>query len=170
MLRIVVNWLQLTAPPKETIMTRFVAVCLGVMVLSSAALKAAPVPENFTLVERAGEPVWFFVFETSVGKFWIRRDGMGEIGRQSQRHGFYLKRPSKNMVERLYFLEHEGDVFIFYELADGSANLVRVDPVKHKTKWVTPVTARGTPSLDRGAVIIAATEISKDDGRILRQD
>lgn len=151
-------------------MKKFLVVCLGVMLLSSVGLRAAPVREDFTLAERIGEPVWFFVFETSVGKFWIRRDGMGEIGRQSLRHSFYLKRPSKNFVERLYFLEHEGDVFIFYELQDGSATLVRVDPVKHKTKWERPVIAHGVPALEGDAVIVDATEISKADGRILRQD
>jgi hypothetical protein len=170
MRRIVVNWPYLTAPPKEKIMTKFLAVCLSVTIASSAALRAAPVPENFTLAERVGEPTWFFPFETSVGKFWIRRDGMGEIGRQSLRHFFYLKRPSKDYIDRLYFLEHEGDVFIFYELQNGSANLVRVDPVKHKLKWVTPVTARGVPVLDGAAVIIEGTEISKSDGHILRHD
>jgi hypothetical protein len=151
-------------------MTKFLPVCLSVMIVSSVALRAAPVPENFTLVEPVGEPIWFFVFETSVDKFWIRRDGMGEIGRQSLRHFFYLKPPSKDYIDRLYFLEHEGDVFIFYELQNGSANLVRVDPVKHKIKWVTPVTARGAPALDGAAVIIEATEISKTDGHILRQN
>lgn len=151
-------------------MTRILAVCLGVMLGSSAALGVAPAPEKFTLAERVGDPIWFFVFETSVGKFWIRRDGMGEIGRPPRRHSFYLKSPSKNWVERLYFLEHEGDVFIFYELQDGSANLVRADPVKHKVKWVTPMTARGVPALEGGAVIIEATEISKADGHILRQN
>ena len=150
-------------------MTKFVVVCLVVMIWSSAVLSAAPVREDFALVERTGERTWFFVFETSKGKFWIRRDGMGEIG-HPMRHFLYLRRPSKNFIERLYFLEHEGDVFIFYELQDGSANLVRVDPLKHKVKWSTPVTARGVPSLDGGAVIIEATEISKADGHILRQD
>jgi hypothetical protein len=151
-------------------MTKVLAVCLGVMVLSAATLRAAPVPEKFTAVEREGEPTWFFVFETSQGKFWIRRDGMGEIARPPLRHFLYLKQPSKDYVARLYFLEHEGDVFIFYELQNGSANLVRVDPVKHKIKWVTPVTARGAPALDGAAVIIEATEISKTDGHILRQN
>jgi len=149
---------------------KFLAVCLGVMVWSSAALGVAPTPENFTLAERLSEPVWFFVFETSVGKFWIRRDGMGEIAREGRRHALYLKQPNKNTVERLYFLEHEGDVFVFYELRDGSANLVRVDPVKHKVRWTTPVTTRGVPALEGGAIIIEATEISKTDGHILRQD
>ena len=150
-------------------MTKFVVVCLVVMIWSSAVLSAAPVREDFTLVERTGEPTWFFVFETSKGKFWIRRDGMGEIA-QPMRHFFYLRRPSQNFVERLYFLEHEDDVFIFYELQDGSAYLVRVDPLKHKVKWSTPVTARGAPALEGGAVIIEATEINKADGHILRQD
>ena len=151
-------------------MTKFAAVCLVVMIWSSAVMSAPPVPENFTLVERTGERTWFFVFETSQGKFWIRRDGMGEISRSSLRHFLYLRRPSKNFVERLYFLEHEGDVFIFYELQDGTANLVRVDPIKHKLKWATPVTARGVPALDGETLIIAATEIRKGDGHIVRQD
>lgn len=151
-------------------MTKILAVCLGVMLLSSTALSVAPVREDFAIVERTGERVRFFVFETSKGKFWIRGDGMGEISRPPLRHFLYLKRPSKNLVEQLYFLEHDGDVFIFYELQDGSANLVRVDPMKHKLKWVTPVTARGVPALEGGAVIIEATEISKTDGRILRHE
>ena len=151
-------------------MTKFLAVCVGVMVLSAATLRAAPVPEKFTAVERVGTPTWFFVFETSKGKFWIRRDGVGEIARESLRHFFYLKRPSKDFVEHLYFLDHEGDVFILYELQSGAATLVRVDPIKHKIKWATPVTARGVPELDGGAVIIEGTEISKADGHILRQD
>lgn len=151
-------------------MKKLVVVCLSVMILSSATFSAVPVRENFTFVECTGERVRFFVFETSKGKFWIRSDGMGEISRPPLRHYLYLKHPSKNLVERLYFLEHEGDVFIFYELQDGSANLARVDPMKHKVKWATPVTARGTPALEGGAVIIEATEISAADGKILRQD
>ena len=151
-------------------MTKFVAVCLVVMIWSTAVLSAAPVRENFTLVERTGEPTWFFVFETSKGKFWIRRDGMGEIAHPTLRHFLYLKHPSENYIERMYFLEHEGDVFIFYELQDGSANLARVDPLKHKVKWATPVTTRGVPALEGDAVIIETTEISKADGHILKGD
>jgi len=150
-------------------MKQLVVVCLSVMILSSAAFSGVPVRENFTIVERTGEPVRFFVFETSKGKFWIRGDGMGEIGRPPLRHFLYLKRPSKNLIERLSFLEHEGDVFIFYELQDGSANLVRVDPLKHKVKWATPVTARGVPALEGNTVIIGTMEISKADGRILNR-
>jgi len=150
-------------------MTKILVVCLGVMVLSVATLRAAPVPESFALVERTGEPVWFFVFETSQGKFWIRRDGMGEITRPPLKHSFYLKHPGKNYVDRMYFLEHEGDVFIFYELQDGTANLIRVDVGKHKIKWMTSVPARGVPALDGEAVVIATTQISKADGKILNR-
>ena len=150
-------------------MTKILVVCLGVMVLSVATLRAAPVPENFALVERTGEPIWFFVFETAQGKFWIRRDGMGEITRPPLKHSFYLKHPGKNYVDRMYFLEHEGDVFIFYELQDGTANLIRVDVGKHKIKWMTSVPARGVPALDGEAVVIATTQISKADGKILNR-
>jgi hypothetical protein len=150
-------------------MTKVLAVCLGVMVLSATTLRAAPVSEKFTAVEREGEPTWFFVFETSQGKFWIRRDGMGEIARPPLRHFLYLKQPSKDYVARLYFLEHEGDVFILYELQSGSATLVRVDPVKHKIKWATPVTAHGVPALEGDAVIIEGMEIRKADGKILNR-
>ena len=153
-------------------MTKFLAVCLGVLVLASAALGVASAAENFALAERVGNPAdpSFFMFETPVGKFVIRRDGMGEIIRQGRRHVFYLKGAGKDSFDRIYFLEHEGDVLMFYELRDGTANLVRLDPVKRKVRWMTPVTARGVPMLEGGAVIIDATEISKADGRILRQD
>lgn len=151
-------------------MTKFLAVCLGVMLGSSVALGVGPVPESFALAERMGNPTAFFVFETSVGKFWIRRDGFGEIGQQTRRHKFYLKGAGKDSLDRLYYLEHEGDLLLFYELRDGSAYLVRFDPEKRKVKWMTPVTAKGVPQLDHGAVIIEATEISKVDGHILRQN
>ena len=151
-------------------MTKFLAVCLGVMLVSPAAFGVVPEPESFALAERVGTPVGFFVFETSVGKFVIRRDGMGEISQRGRRHVFYLKGAGKDSFDRLYFLVHEGDLLLFYELRDGSAYLVRFDPVKRKPRWMTQVTARGVPALDGAAIIIEATEISKVDGHILRQD
>lgn len=151
-------------------MTKFLALCLGVMIASSAAFGVAPVPENFALAELMGSPTSFFVFETSVGKFWIRRDGFGEIGQQQRRHKFFLKATGKDSIVRLYFLEHEGDLFLFCELKDESAYLVRLDPVKRKARWITSVKARGVPVLDGQMVVVEATEISKADGHILRQD
>lgn len=151
-------------------MTKFVALCLCMLLGSSVALGVNPVPENFALADRLGTPTAFFVFETSVGKFWIRRDGFGEIGQQTRRHKFFLKGAGKDSLDRLYFLEHERDVLMFYELRNGSAYLVRFDPVKRSVKWMTSVTAHGMPVLDGGAVIIEATEISKVDGHILRQN
>src|ERR1043165_6534355 len=111
-------------------MTKFLPVCLTVMIVSWVALRAAPATENFTLVERVGEPIWFFVFETSVDKFWIRRDGMGEIGRQSLRDFFYLKPPSKDYIDRLYFLELEDDMVTFDELHIALEIVVPMLPVK----------------------------------------
>jgi len=151
-------------------MTKFLAVCLSVMLASSAVFGVSLVPESFALAERLDTPVGFFVFETPVGKCVIRGDGMGEILRRGRRYVFFLKAGGKDSIDRLYFLEHEGDLLLFYELKDESAYLVRFDPVKRKARWITPVTARGVPVLDGAAVVIEATQISKIDGHILRQD
>ena len=147
-------------------MTKLLAVCLGVMFWWSVA----PATENFALAERVGNPVGFFVFEIPVGKFVIRRDGMGEIYQSGgRRHVFFLKGAGKDSFDRIYFLEHEGDVLMFYELRDGSANLVRFDPVKRKVRWMTPITQRGTPRLEDGMVMIEGMEIRARDGEIIRQ-
>lgn len=144
-------------------MTKVLAVCLGLMLWSSV--------QNFALAERVGNPVGFFVFEIPVGKFVIRRDGMGEIYQSGgRRHVFFLKGAGKDSFDRIYFLEHEGDVLLFYELRDGTAQVVRFDPVKRKVRWMTPVTTRGAPVLEDGMVVIDSTQIRAADGSILRQD
>ena len=145
-------------------MTSFLAVCLGVMVW------LAPAPQSFALAEQVGDPVGFFVFETPVGKFVIRRDGMGEITQSGgRRHVFYLKGAGKDSFDRIYFLEHERDVLLCYELRDGTAQLVRFDPVKRKAKWSTPVTVAGVPSLADGMVVIETMTIRAADGEILQR-
>ena len=146
-------------------MTNFLAVCLGVM------LSVAPAPQSFALAERVGNPVGFFVFEIPAGKFVIRRDGMGEIYQSGgRRHVFFLKGAGKDSFDRIYFLQHEGDVLLFYELRDGTAQLVRFDPVKRRFKWMTPVTKRGVPVLEDGMVGIETMEIRAADGNVIRQD
>jgi hypothetical protein len=145
-------------------MTKFLAVCLGVM------LGVAPAPRSFALAERVGNPVGFFVFEIPVGKFVIRRDGMGEIYQSGgRRHVFFLKGAGKDSFDRIYFLEHEGDVLLFYELRDGTAQLVRFDPVKRRVKWMTPVTTRAVPSLEDGMVVIETMKIRAADGETIQR-
>jgi hypothetical protein len=150
-------------------MTKIVVVCLGVLVWCSVARAS----ETFEAANRLGETDKraFFFFSTSAGKYVIRHDGMGEVHTPAGRKRvFYLLNlAAKSRIERLYFLEHEGDLYLFYETHDASF-LMRMDQQQKKPRWTTPVTSRGAPAIEGDLVIVGSAEISKADGRILRQD
>ena len=47
----------------------------------------------------------------------IRHDGMGEVtSLKGMRRVFNLKLGGKGRIERVHFLEHEGDLFLLYEV------------------------------------------------------
>src|SRR5215211_603000 len=107
-------------------MKKLLVVCLGVLVLSTVALGA----ETFALADRVGEPGErsFFLFSTSAGNYVVRHDGMGEFtSPKGMRRVFRLG--VKGRIDQIYFLEHEGDVFILYEINDA-AFLVRMEQTK----------------------------------------
>lgn len=161
-------------------MKKIVVVCLGVLILWSVAIAASssPEPEAFALADRIGEPNArsFYMFSTSVGNYTIRQDGMGEFTSPTGlRRVFYMKLGAKGRIERVYFLEHERDVFLLYEVHDATsewAYLMRMEQQKRKPRWVTPLPSGEVeaPSVEGDRVIIKSVEISKADGRILRQD
>ena len=144
-------------------MKRLLVVCLVLLVFATVALGA----ETFALADRVGEPGErsFFLFSTSVGNYIVRQDGMGEFSSpKGMRRVFSLR--VKGRIERIYFIEHEGDVFICYEMSDA-VFVVRMEQVKRKIKWFTPVEATGTPAIDGDAVIVNSTRIRKFDGKSL---
>lgn len=155
-------------------MNKVVAVCLGICILASIAV-SSPKIEAFALADRVGDPRIraFFRFSTSAGKYTIRHDGMGEVASPGRfRRVFHLKMGAKGHVERVYFLEHEGDLFLLYEVHDASsawAYLVRMDQAKRKPIWLTPVTSGDiqAPIIEGNRVIIKSIEISKADGEIV---
>ena len=126
-------------------MKNLVVVCLMMVVVLSVPLPicSSGLAEEspFTLAESIGEPNarTFFLFSTAVGNYVIRQDGMGEVtmGR-GMRKVLYLKVGTKARIERLYFLEHEGDLLLLYEVT-GSGYLVRLDQKKRKARWITTV-------------------------------
>jgi hypothetical protein len=145
-------------------MKKAVVVCLGVLVFWSVAAGA----ESFALADRVGEPGErsFFLFSTSVGNYVVRQDGMGEFtSPKGMRRVFRLS--VKGRIEQVYFLEHEGDVFICYEVNDA-AYLVRMEQTKRTIRWSTRVTG-GVPLIDGDSVIVNDTQIRKSDGAV-RQD
>ena len=159
-------------------MTRIVAVCLGVLVWCAAAPGAASASENFELAKTHGNPnkLSFFSFRTSaLGKYVIRHDGMGEIHiRTGGKRVFYLANfGTKTRIDRIYFLEHEGDLFLFCETHNASSQsafLTRMGQRETKTRWTTAITSRGAPLVQGKVVIVGSAEVSKTDGRILRED
>ena len=149
-------------------MKKLLVVCLGVLVLSTVALGA----ESFALADRVGEAGErsFFLFSTSAGNYIVRQDGMGEFSSpKGMRRVFSLRVAGKRPIERVYFLEHEGDVFILYEMNDA-AFLLRMEQTKRKIRWSTEVDVRGVPVIDGDKVVVNDTQIRTGDGTVVRQD
>jgi len=141
-------------------MKRLLVVCLVLLVFATVALGA----ETFALADRVGEPGErsFFLFSTSVGNYIVRQDGMGEFSSpKGMRRVFSLR--VKGRIERIYFIEHEGDVFICYEVNDG-AFLVRMEQTKRKIRWTASLAKMAVPRIEGESVVVDDTEIRKDDG------
>lgn len=143
-------------------MKKLLVVCLAVLVFSTLASGA----ETFTLADRVGEPGErsFFLFSTSAGNYIVRQDGMGEFSSpKGMRRVFTLNVGARGRIESVYFLEHEGDVFILYEVNDA-AILVRMEQSKRRVRWSAPVEKVGTPKIEGETVIIDSTRINKANG------
>ena len=147
-------------------MKKLLVVCLVILLLSTAAFGA----ETFALADRVGEPGErsFFLFSTSMGNYIVRQDGMGEFSSpKGMRRVFSLR--VKGRIEQIYFLEHDGDVFICYEVNDA-AFLVRMEQTKRKLRWSAEIADRGVPVIEGDYVVVNSVRIRKGDGVVVRQD
>ena len=152
-------------------MKRLVVVCLGVLILSTAALGCIPILETFSLADRVGEANErsFFILSTSAGNYTIRHDGMGEFTSPAgMRRVFYVKAGAKGRIDCVYFLEHEGDLLLLYEVRGDGFYLARMEQKKRKLRWLTHLgnIPAKTPIVDGNVVIIGAVAVSKADGKI----
>jgi len=131
----------------------------------------------FALADRVGEgnERSFFVLSTSAGGYVIRHDGMGEFTSPTGlRRVFMLKVGAKGRIDRVYFLEHERDLFLMYEVHDASSQwtyLVRMEQTKRKARWITEIdgVGLGAPVIQGAFVVIKDAQISTADGTV-RQD
>lgn len=87
---------------------------------------------------------------------------------------FTLKVGAKARINRVYFIEHDDDLFLYYGVHDGSsewAYLVRMEQTKRKPRWITTVDISDVeaPSIKGDLVVIKSIEIDKTDGHV-RQD
>lgn len=153
-------------------------VVVGVAVLwlaASVGFGGSVSGDVFTRAERVGEgnERSFFMLSTSVGNYVIRHDGMGEFTSPAGlRRVFMLK--LRGRIDRVYFLEHQRDLFLMYEGHDASsqwAYLVRMEQTKRKARWITEVDGGdlGVPAMQGEFVVIDKVEISKANGAV-RQD
>jgi hypothetical protein len=141
-------------------MKKLLVVCLVILVLSTVAFGA----ETFALADRVGEPGErsFFLFSTSAGNYIVRQDGMGEFSSpKGMRRVFSLR--VKGRIERIYFLEHEGDVFICYETNDA-AFVVRMEQTKRKLRWSAQLEDRGVPVIEGDYLVVNSVRLRKTDG------
>ena len=133
--------------------------------------------ETFALANRVGEgnERSFFVLSTSAGGYVIRHDGMGEFTSPAGlRRVFMLKVGAKGRIDRIYFLEHQRDLFLMYEVHDASsqwAYLVRMEQTKRKARWITEIdgVGLGAPVIQGEFVVVKDTQINKIHG-VIRQD
>lgn len=143
-------------------MKKLLVVCLVTLLLSTVAFGA----ETFALADRVGEPGErsFFLFSTSVGNYIVRQDGMGEFSSpKGMRRVFSLR--VKGRIEQIYFLEHQGDVFICYEMNDA-AFIVRMEQTKRKLRWSTQVDDRGVPVIEGDYLVVNSVRIRVADGSL----
>ena len=155
-------------------MRKILVVCLAVAVWWSVALGASPLSESFALAERVGEgnERSFFVLSTSAGNYIIRHDGMGEFTSPAGlRRVFLLKVGAKARIDRVYFLEHQRDLFLMYEVHDASsqwAYLVRMEQTKRKARWITEIdgTDLGAPVIQGEMIVIKEIQIRMTNGHV----
>ena len=152
-------------------MTKLLVVCLGVTL-------SLPVNQTFNLAEQIGRtPRAYFRFSTSVGKYTIRYDGFVEVYinndyNERRKRVFFLSMAGKGRLEQVYFIEHEGDLFLRYDVIEQGSYLTRVEQRARTQKWSRALnTVSAEPPVIHGdRVLIDTLEISKSDGKILRQD
>lgn len=132
-------------------MKNMVVVCLVILMALSAAVPAYPQREDvspFVPVKRIGDPPaqTFYLFATSVNKYAIRHDGLGDVLVRVRKIHFQLKVAPHSRIERLYFMEYEGDLLLLYK-AGASGYLVRFDQKTRAIKTTTAVSENFEPPL-----------------------
>ena len=120
--------------------------CAGPVQSQQPSPQSSPAEERpFTAVGRIGDPGYrsFFIFPTTNSGYTIRADGYAESSSGKARpRNFSLPLGQSGHMVRFYFLEHENDLLLIYELSDerlGWGYLVRLNQKTLKPKWALPI-------------------------------
>ena len=119
-----------------------VLVCALLLVGSVAAQDTIVQTGAFAEANRTGDPtqITFFMFSTSYGNYVISQYGLGEVGTPRGHPQFLLKEGKMGRVKRMYFLEHEGDLLLSFEMGD-TGYVRRMNQQTRKMRWLTPIDA-----------------------------
>jgi hypothetical protein len=126
------------------------AAAYGQIVQAQTTEPEALKQKAFAVVEAQGMEKWrsFFVFSTNGYSYIIRADGHSQSTQSNAENArprnFQLKMGLHGHLERFYFVEHEGDLLMIYEVSDersGWGYVVRLDQKTLKPKWTKPVSA-----------------------------
>ena len=101
-------------------------------------------PGTFSKVERVGEDTLrsFFMFSVSGHDYTIRADGRGERSFEKARSRNFNLKVDQRHIEQVYFLEHDGDLLLIYQLSDEQnvrGYVVRLNQTTLKPVWLRPV-------------------------------
>jgi hypothetical protein len=131
---------------KSTVILFFILTACAGPAQSQERSPLSPAQErSFTAVGRIGDPGYrsFFMFSTKDGGYTIRADGYSESSSGKARpRNFSLPLGRSGHMVRFYFLEHENDLLLIYELSDerlGWGYLVRLNQKTLKPKLVIPI-------------------------------
>jgi len=85
------------------------------------------------------------------------------------RRVFNLRVGGRARIERVYYLEHQNDLFLLYEVTGQIFYLVRMEQTKRKLRWSTEVRdVTEAPVIDGDFVIVNDTRIQKSSGRLIQ--
>ena len=133
--------------------------CLALVVAVCAPAAARPYGDvedlsPFVEARRVGElnTRHFYLFQTSVGNYTISQNGLGEVYVGNRKKYFSLKVAPRSRLQRVYFLEYEGDLLLLYE-AGASGYLLRLDQSSRKIKRVTAISENFEPPLIKDQTI-----------------
>jgi len=119
--------------------------CAGPVRPQEPSLSSPAEERSFTAVGRIGDPGYrsFFTFPTKSAGYIVRADGFAEVSSGKARpRNFSLPLGRSGHMVRFYFLEHENDLLLLYELSDerlGWGYLVRLNQKTLKPKWALPI-------------------------------
>jgi hypothetical protein len=154
-------------------MKSVVVVCLICLMWWPLALGTPCSAETFSLADRVGEPNArsFFLFSTSAGQYTVRHDGMGEMtSPKGMRRVFNLRVGARARIESVYYLEHQGDLFLLYEVTGQVFHLARMEQTRRKLRWSTEIDGvTEAPVVEGEFVRVNNIEINKASGQV-KQD